>query len=235
VIGPPNPRPTTPPPNDAARDRVIELRQSQGLSIDEIAVVLDREGTALNRTGISEILAEQGELEDHQAGARLVRHAVEDEEPVEQSAEPASVSTADSVSGKYSISIPSIGVNAPVVSIASDDRVLVPPRDPGVVGWWRQGAAPGDRTGSAILVGHSVSAGVGVFDDVNQLDVGDTINVDELTYQVDSVQTLTKDELPSRAEELFDQSVSGRIVVVTCADWDGQTWQSNTIVIASPA
>ena len=56
----PKPGPKSAPAKDAARDRVIELRQSQSLSIDEIAAVLAREGTALNRTGISEILAEQG-------------------------------------------------------------------------------------------------------------------------------------------------------------------------------
>jgi sortase (surface protein transpeptidase) len=159
----------------------------------------------------------------------------EEDEPVEQSAEPASVSTAESVSGRYTIQIPSIGVDAPVVSIASENRVLVPPRDPGVVGWWKEGAAPGDARGSAILVGHSVSAGGGVFDEVNTLSVGERVDVDGRSYSVESIETLAKDELPSRAEELFDQGASGRIVVVTCDDWDGQTWQSNTIVIATPA
>lgn len=56
----PKPGPKSAPAKEAARDRVVELRQNNGLSIDEIATVLDREGLALNRTGISEILAEQG-------------------------------------------------------------------------------------------------------------------------------------------------------------------------------
>lgn len=54
------PGPKTAPAKDAARERVIELRRDQQLSIDEIAVVLAREGLALNRTGISEIIAAQG-------------------------------------------------------------------------------------------------------------------------------------------------------------------------------
>jgi transposase len=56
----PKPGPKAAPAKEAARDRVVELRRDQGLSIDEIAAVLEREGTALNRTGISEIIAEQG-------------------------------------------------------------------------------------------------------------------------------------------------------------------------------
>jgi transposase len=56
----PKPGPKRSPAKDAVRDRVIELRQTRGLSIDEIATVLDREGTALNRTGISEIIAAEG-------------------------------------------------------------------------------------------------------------------------------------------------------------------------------
>jgi hypothetical protein len=30
------------------------------------------------------------------------------------------------------------------------------------------------------------------------------------------------------------QSVSGRLVIVTCEDWNGSTWNSNVITIAAP-
>ncbi|MEX2465743.1 MAG: helix-turn-helix domain-containing protein, partial [Gemmatimonadota bacterium] len=56
----PRPGPKSAPAKTAARDRIVELRRDHGLSIDEIAVVLEREGLRLNRTGISEIIAEQG-------------------------------------------------------------------------------------------------------------------------------------------------------------------------------
>jgi transposase len=55
----PKPGPKHAPGKAAARDRIVELRR-QELSIDEIATVLRQEGTPLNRTGISEILTEQG-------------------------------------------------------------------------------------------------------------------------------------------------------------------------------
>lgn len=53
------PGPKTAPGKDAARARIIELRRA-GHSIDEIAVALRAEGTPLNRTGISEVVAAEG-------------------------------------------------------------------------------------------------------------------------------------------------------------------------------
>jgi hypothetical protein len=53
------PGPRRAPAKDRAHDRIVELR-SAGHSIDEIALVLGREGIALNRTGIAEVIAEEG-------------------------------------------------------------------------------------------------------------------------------------------------------------------------------
>jgi hypothetical protein len=55
----PGPPPGTAPAKDRARGRVIELRR-QGLSAYEISARLAAEGTPLNRTGVGEILAEEG-------------------------------------------------------------------------------------------------------------------------------------------------------------------------------
>src|SRR5919106_241180 len=159
--------------------------------------------------------------------------SAETHEPAEQSEVPLAPeeSKAKELSGISSITIPKLDIVAPIVKIKSDDRVLTPPRDPGVVGWWSDGAAPGASTGSAILVGHAVRTGGGVFNDIGELDSGDAIQVGELSYKVRSVETLSKDEVAQRAEDLFDQSVPGRLVIVTCADWDGSVWQSNIITI----
>jgi LPXTG-site transpeptidase (sortase) family protein len=180
--------------------------------------------------------------DDTQAGIGPSRdiefiESAETEEPAEQSDVPLEVdeSKAEEISGLSTITIPKLDIQAPIVKIeSSDDRVLTPPRDPGVVGWWSQGAAPGASTGSAILVGHAVRTGGGVFNDIGELTSGDTVEVGSLTYQVNSTETLSKDEVAERAEELFDQSVPGRLVIVTCADWDGEVWQSNIITIAEP-
>ena len=63
--------------------------------------------------------------------------------PVEQSETPLDPadSQAEAITGPYTLRIPRIGVDAPVVPIHStQDRVLLPPRDPGIAGWWSDGA-----------------------------------------------------------------------------------------------
>ena len=53
------PGPKHAPGKDAARSRILQLR-ADGHSIDEIGAALTAEGLALNRTGIAEVIAEQG-------------------------------------------------------------------------------------------------------------------------------------------------------------------------------
>jgi LPXTG-site transpeptidase (sortase) family protein len=143
------------------------------------------------------------------------------------------------IEGRYTLRIPRIGVDAPVVPIQSnEDRVLNPPRDPSVVGWWSDGAAPGKTRGSAVLVGHTVRNGGGVFDDVGDLSRGDAIEVKRsgstLSYRVKSIAVLSKEEVARNAEEIFAQTGAGRLVIITCDDWDGGAWRSNIVTIATP-
>jgi LPXTG-site transpeptidase (sortase) family protein len=142
--------------------------------------------------------------------------------------------------GPYRLRIPRIGVDAPVVSIQSNEqRVLIPPRDPRVAGWWSDGAAPGERHGSAVLVGHTVrNQGGGVFDEVGDLSPGDAIVVkgsdSTLTYRVKSIEVLSKGDFARDAGEIFAQTGAGRLVIITCDDWDGTVWRSNIVTIAAP-
>src|SRR5436190_9571492 len=53
------PGPKRAPLKERAHGRIVELRAA-GHSIDEIPLVLTREGMALNRTGIGEVIAEEG-------------------------------------------------------------------------------------------------------------------------------------------------------------------------------
>src|SRR6266705_2550180 len=60
LFAPPGkPGPKTAPAKDRARARVLELRRA-GLSVYEISSRLRAEGTPLNRTGVGQILAEEG-------------------------------------------------------------------------------------------------------------------------------------------------------------------------------
>jgi LPXTG-site transpeptidase (sortase) family protein len=138
------------------------------------------------------------------------------------------------------VRIPRIGVDAPIVAIqANENRVLNPPQDPSVVGWWSDGAAPGETRGSAVLVGHTVrNNGGGVFDDMGEVSRGDAIEVDgsdsTLSYRVKSINVLSKEEVARNAEEIFAQTGAGRLVIITCDDWDGSAWRSNIVTVATP-
>jgi LPXTG-site transpeptidase (sortase) family protein len=134
------------------------------------------------------------------------------------------------------IAVPKLEVSAAVIGIKARGGSLTPPANPKVIGWWSDGAQPGARTGSAVLTGHKVHTGGGAFDDLDQLIAGDEIVVTtdkgRLRYQVDSVTTYRKQALAKHAAEVFDQDVNGRLVLITCEDWNGSVYLSNAVVLA---
>jgi Sortase domain len=136
------------------------------------------------------------------------------------------------------IIIPALGVRAPVEPIRADDGVLTPPDDPTEAGWWSAGARPGAARGSAIVTGHTVSTGGGVFDDLEQLHPGDLVTVasngDRLRFVVNDVTAYRKRSLADHARRVFSQAVAGRLVLVTCEDWNGTVYLSNEVVTAVP-
>lgn len=142
--------------------------------------------------------------------------------------------------------VPSLDVDAPVLPIKAPDRTLVPPADPQVLGWWADGAQPGAATGSALVVGHTVHSGGGALDDLETLGEGDQVLVrssrtedgrgalQTMEYVVETVRVYRKGLLAERAAELFSQEVDGRLVLLTCEDWDGTRYLSNVVVTAIP-
>ena len=134
--------------------------------------------------------------------------------------------------------IPSLDIDAPVLPIAADGSQLAPPSDPQTVGWWSDGARPGAERGTAILTGHTVSTGGGVFDDLDQMLPGQRVQIlssgPRLRLQVTSVTVYHKATLAEHAAEIFNQSSAGRVALVTCEDWDGAEYLSNVVVIAAP-
>ena len=136
----------------------------------------------------------------------------------------------------FALDLPTLDIQAPIVGVRmTDELVLVPPRDPDVVGWWSQGAAPGDDVGTAVLVGHTVHSGGGALEDIDRLSQCDQVAVGDREFRVTDVEVLGKDDLARRAGELFDQSASGRVVLITCEEWDGSAFLSNVVVTAVPA
>lgn len=137
------------------------------------------------------------------------------------------------------LAIPAIGVDATVVPVRSDDGSLDPPADPKLVGWWAEGVRPGSSTGAALLTAHTVHTGGGAFDDLDELDPADDVTVSTRTgtlrYDVEQVATYSKAELAERAADLFAQDGPARLVLVTCDDWDGSRYLSNTVVVLRSA
>lgn len=135
------------------------------------------------------------------------------------------------------VRIPALGVRAPVVAVALESGgVLAPPADPNLVGWWSAGALPGSRRGTAVLTGHTVHDGAGVFDDLGDLEVGDTVQVVTrariLVFDVRVVRDLSKEQLAAHAGRLFAQDRAAALVLVTCTGWDDGRYLANTVVVA---
>ncbi len=138
-----------------------------------------------------------------------------------------------------SVVVRSLGIDAPVVPIATEGTALDPPDDPQVLGWWSGGAHVGAARGSALVTGHTVNAGGGAMDDLERVRRGAEVRVlttgGSVRYVVESVRVLDKDTLARRAQDLFSQEAAGRLVLVTCEDWDGTGYRSNVVVTAVPA
>lgn len=137
------------------------------------------------------------------------------------------------------LDVPAVGLGARVVPIdIGAGQVLTPPADPTVVGWWAAGAEPGAARGTVVLAGHTVRAGGGVFDDLAELDPGAVVEIRTtrgvVTYLVEGVEEYSRDELANDATAVFSQSVGGRLVLVTCADYTDGDYAGNLVVTALP-
>ena len=134
--------------------------------------------------------------------------------------------------------VPTLGIDAPVFPIKTVGDTLVPPSDPQELGWWADGAKPGSGTGSALVTGHTVNAGGGALDDLETLERGDRVTVrtdrGRVSYAVGRVRIFSKGAVADHAERLFSQEAPGRLVLVTCEDWNGEVYLSNVVVTATP-
>lgn len=134
--------------------------------------------------------------------------------------------------------IPALDVDSAVLPVKAPGGTLIPPSDPQQLGWWAAGARPGAHLGSALITGHTVHTGGGALDDLETLDRGDrvTVRTDRgvVRYAVQRVAVYSKGAIADHAQRLFSQDVRGRLVLVTCEDWDGTRYLSNAVVIAKP-
>ncbi len=136
------------------------------------------------------------------------------------------------------VQVPRLHVDSTVVPISGQSGSLLPPDDPQVLGWWREGRPVGAEFGSAVITGHTVHTGGGALDNLAKLAVGDTIRTQTddgwITYVVQRTRIYSTEELARDADDIFRLSGAGRLVMITCDDWNGSFYESNAVVFAAP-
>jgi hypothetical protein len=134
------------------------------------------------------------------------------------------------------------GGTATLVPMDVVNGVLPVPEGVREAAWW--GATLDAQSGATVLAGHvNWHGATGPFAELWQSTVGDVVTVMDkdgkpYRFQVRQVETVHKDQLPSRAQELFGQDGEHRLVLVTCGGrWVGgaEGYEENRVVIASPA
>ncbi|MFE9772974.1 class F sortase [Streptomyces sp. NPDC005931] len=141
------------------------------------------------------------------------------------------------------LDIPGVGVQAPVVSrgLDSGGAPAPPPfEQPGVVGWYKGGAAPG-AAGTAVMVGHvDTESRPAVFYKVSTLRPGQKIRVVRADarvaeFTIEDVQVLTRDGFD--AHQAYGPRRTGRaeLRLITCGgsfDRASRSYTANVVVSA---
>jgi hypothetical protein len=129
---------------------------------------------------------------------------------------------------------------SPVVPVGTDEaQTLQVPGDVETLGWWRDGARPGDGAGFVVLTGHATRDGRAPANRWWDLEPGDVVSVatatDTLRYEVSSRTTYPYDDMPY--ERWFPASGSTGapgLALITCSDFRDGAWHANTVVEAVP-
>jgi LPXTG-site transpeptidase (sortase) family protein len=145
--------------------------------------------------------------------------------------------------GPSKVRLARLGIDAPVSAIGIDMKsgALGIPENIKRVGWWRDGATPGDEAGTALIAGHVDSAkdGAGAFYALKSARRGDTVTVTQggktLKYRVTTIKTMQKAALPTN---IYTRAGSPKLVLVTCGGpFDAKLghYRDNIVVTAVPA
>ncbi|WP_426567468.1 class F sortase [Streptomyces canus] len=140
------------------------------------------------------------------------------------------------------LDIERVGLSAEVEPVgAAPDGSAEIPENPDDVGWYRYGPAPGEPSGSAVVLGHvdSRSGDLGAFAALFEVRAGDEVTVRRaagppVTYRVAARTEVEKDRLPASA---FARTGEPVLTLITCAppfDEDQGGYQRNLIVTAVP-
>jgi sortase (surface protein transpeptidase) len=159
------------------------------------------------------------------------------------SARPATPSAAEEPPAPVRLSVPGLGVTAPVDPVGvADDGQMALPEDVSRVGWYRFGPEPG-AGGSAVLAGHvdDREQGPGALFRLRDAAVGDELTVTDAAgtatrWRVVSRELITKQVLP--VERLFARDGAPRLTLITCGGPflpEYRSYRDNVVVVAEPA
>ncbi len=141
------------------------------------------------------------------------------------------------------VEIDGLNVSAPVMRAGINLRVgaLAVPANVRRLGWWRDGAAPGDQFGTTLIAGHvdSKVQGAGAFKQLHRARAGMRIRVTTSDgrvrhYRVTTNRRMKKEALPAN---VFTQRGRARLVLVTCGGpFNARTghYRDNIVVTAVP-
>ncbi|UYQ62290.1 class F sortase [Streptomyces peucetius] len=149
----------------------------------------------------------------------------------------------DAAAEPRSVSVPALGIAAPVVPRGLDAAGAVDPpplEKPGTVGWYGHGTEPGEP-GAALLVGHvDTEAEPAVFYGLSAARPGERIDVGRADgsvaeFTVDDVRVFARDRFD--AQEVYGPRQAGRaeLRLITCGgtfDRASGTYTANVVVYA---
>ena len=101
------------------------------------------------------------------------------------------------------LAIPDIGLNTDVTTLEFDGHQLNTPRE--IVGSYSE------AQNKTLLIGHSTT----VFQNLNQVQLGDTINYDNKVYRVTAIDMVAKSEV--KMSKILAPAEKDTIVIMTCA------------------
>ncbi|MFJ2569150.1 class F sortase [Streptomyces halstedii] len=139
------------------------------------------------------------------------------------------------------LSIRSIAVDAPFtpLSIGSSGQLDAPPaNDPNLVGWFKDGATPGER-GTSVVAGHvDTKTGPAVFLLLSTLKAGNTVDITRedgkvASFKVDTVETFSKADFPS--DRVYSDNGTAQLRLITCGglyDKKAKDYKDNVVVFA---
>jgi hypothetical protein len=143
--------------------------------------------------------------------------------------------------GDSRLVVPSLGIDAPVISVGITDAQLDVPGDVHMVGEWSGGATPTGTSGTVLIAGHVNWAGQGPGALAHLASIAPDATVllstprgTATTWSVTSVEAVTKADLP---QTIFDRSGPHRLVLVTCGGaFNSATghYKDNIVVTATP-